>query len=66
MASPIFGVGLINAIIFGVYGNTMRYIKKWRDERESKYKIYETDFDHFLDVTVAGSIAGFLNSYVIL
>ena len=36
MSSPIVGVGLINAVIFGVYGNTLRALHRWRLRRENE------------------------------
>lgn len=37
MASPIFGVGILNAIIFGVYGNMMRFLDDWRGVSSGRY-----------------------------
>lgn len=61
MTSPILGVGLINAIIFGAYGNSMKFVKRWREEHSDEE---ETELEHYMDVTLCGSFAGFVNCFV--
>jgi len=56
MAAPILGVGLLNAIIFGVYGNTMRFLEEFRGEDHER-----TELEYYTDVFVAGSLGGLLN-----
>jgi solute carrier family 25 carnitine/acylcarnitine transporter 20/29 len=58
MASPIVGVGILNAIIFGVYGNTMRYLDEFRginDDRE------RTVTEYYTDIFTAGALGGLAN-----
>jgi solute carrier family 25 carnitine/acylcarnitine transporter 20/29 len=56
MATPVLGVGLLNAIIFGVYGNTMRWLEEYRGEDHER-----TELEYYTDVFVAGSLGGLMN-----
>ncbi|KAF7270129.1 hypothetical protein GWI33_016870 [Rhynchophorus ferrugineus] len=49
MSSPLFGVAGINAIVFGIYGNTLRCMK---------------NPDSLMSHTLAGSFAGFVQSFI--
>ncbi|KAI8808868.1 mitochondrial carrier domain-containing protein [Cladochytrium replicatum] len=54
MASPIVGVAVINSLLFGVYGWALRHIEKSpRGTDPSLRSIY-----------LAGSVSGFVNSFV--
>ncbi|KAL0489206.1 mitochondrial basic amino acids transporter [Acrasis kona] len=56
MATPILGVGALNAIIFGVYGNTMRYLQELRGVDHDR-----TQLEYYTDVFIAGSLGGLMN-----
>ncbi|KAF0975442.1 hypothetical protein FDP41_005436 [Naegleria fowleri] len=58
LASPLFGVGILNSIIFGVYGNTMRALDEYRGRNRG---VITSDFLYYGDVFIAGSFAGLVN-----
>ncbi len=60
MGSPIVGVGLINAIIFGVYGNTLRALNNLRRNFEQEDEDYEFN-PSYSDIFIAGALSGFVN-----
>eukprot|EP00128_Syssomonas_multiformis_P010429 Colp12_sorted_trinity150504_noHs@29679 len=53
MASPMVGVAGINALLFGVYGNLIRWLDEDPDGRPS-----------LVSCGIAGSVSGFVNSFV--
>lgn len=65
MAPPIVGVGILNAIIFGVYGNTMRFLDTYRgivdDDEEGRHR---TVTEFYTDIFIAGALGGFVNCFV--
>jgi len=58
LVSPLLGVGILNSIIFGVYGNTMRALDDFRGRNNG---IITSDFVYYSDVFIAGSLAGLAN-----
>lgn len=77
MASPVLGVGILNALIFGVYGNTMRFLDGWRgvsngryasdddeDELDEEGRRRRTISEFYTDIFVAGALGGLVNCAV--
>ncbi|KAL9651280.1 hypothetical protein ABK040_001233 [Willaertia magna] len=58
LASPLLGVGILNSIIFGVYGNTMRMLDDYRGRNNG---VVTSDWLYYTDVFLAGSLAGLAN-----
>jgi solute carrier family 25 (mitochondrial carnitine/acylcarnitine transporter), member 20/29 len=55
--SPMFGVGIVNAMLFGVYGNSLRFL-----HQNSKIK---TELPTLSQTFVAGMISGFSQSFIV-
>ncbi|KAL0479747.1 hypothetical protein AKO1_007550 [Acrasis kona] len=51
MLLPVSGVGFTSALCFGVYGNSMNLLRKYRGEEKTKSQ-------YFTNVFLAGSISG--------
>ncbi|KCV70556.1 hypothetical protein H696_02902 [Fonticula alba] len=60
MSSPVVGVGLINAILFGVYGHTLRLLA---DENDN-YAMGDDSAAPVSHIFVAGSVAGLVNTII--
>ena len=55
--SPMFGIGAVNAILFGVYGNSLRFF-----HQHSKIK---TDQPTIKQISLAGMVSGFSNCLIL-
>jgi solute carrier family 25 carnitine/acylcarnitine transporter 20/29 len=69
MASPVIGVGILNALIFGVYGNTLRFLDQWRgitedsddEDEEGSSGRKRTTAEFYTDIFIAGALGGLVN-----
>ncbi|KAL3895759.1 MAG: hypothetical protein SGCHY_004507 [Lobulomycetales sp.] len=60
MASPLVGVAAMNALLFGVYGASLRFLSSARQATS-----HDTPAEpRILDVALAGTISGFASSFV--
>eukprot|EP01080_Neovahlkampfia_damariscottae_P009299 gene9299-1387_t len=55
--SPMFGIGAVNAILFGVYGNSLRFFHQ-------NAKI-QTEQPTILQISLAGMVSGFSNCLIL-
>jgi solute carrier family 25 carnitine/acylcarnitine transporter 20/29 len=51
MFAPVIGVGFLSAICFGIYGNSLRALERWRGIPRSK-------LEYYTDVFLAGCVSG--------
>lgn len=58
MMFPLFTTGAINSILFGIYGNKLRELQNAIDNE------YQRNLARRTHVFMAGSIAGFVQSFV--
>ena len=61
MTSPLFGVALINGIVFGTYGPALRFFQNHYQQQTDEPCLHQSQY---FKVAAAGSVAGFVQSFV--